>query len=186
VERRSDCELSGCFESEPTTESAAEDPAPQWLELGLAPALELGRGVVGASVLSTSLTLHTWNGLRLGVSYTPTLGILDGMEGCSTVTLCNNARWRASARAEYQFGTRGLRPWLAMELGRETWSGTDMTTSGFPEVSGVRTVWSGQAGLDGVIGGDDGSIGLGLFGSYTGHGDRSGLGAGVRLVMGFL
>ena len=183
MERRSDCELSGCLESEPSTE--AEDPPPQWLELGLAPAFELGRGVPGASVFSTSLTLRTWNGLRLGLSYTPALGIIDGMEGCSTVTICNNTRWRASARAEYQFGTRGLRPWLAMEFGRETWSGTDMTTSGFPEVSGVRTVWSGQAGLDGVIGSDDGSIGLGLFATYTGQTDGSGPGVGARLVMGF-
>jgi hypothetical protein len=140
---------------------------------------------VGASVFSTSLTVHAWDGLRLGASYTPTFGIIDGMEGCSTVTVCNNARWRASARAEYQFGTRGLRPWLAMELGRESWSGTDMTTSGFPEVSGVRTVWSGQAGLDGVIGNSDGSIGLGLFATYTGQGDGGGPGVGARLVMGF-
>jgi hypothetical protein len=185
VERRSDCALSGCLESEPTTESPAEDPPPQWLELGISPALELGRGVVGASVLSTSLTLRTWNGLRLGLSYTPTLGVIDSMEGCSTATVCHNERWRASARAEYQFGTRGLRPWLAMELGRETWSGTDMTTAGSPEISGVRTVWAGQAGFDGVTGSSNGSIGLGLFATYTGHDGGSGPGIGARLVIGF-
>ena len=184
MERRSDCALSGCLESDPST-SSTEDPPPQWVEIGLAPALELGRGAAGASVLSTSLTVRTWEGLRLGLSYTPTLGIIDGMEGCSTATICTDSRWRASARAEYQFGTRGLRPWLAMDLGRETWSGTDMTTSGFPEVSGVRTVWSGQAGFDGVIGSSDGSIGLGLFASYTRQSDGSGPGVGARLVMGF-
>jgi hypothetical protein len=72
-----------------------------------------------------------------------------------------------------------------MELGREAWSGTDMTTRGFPEVSGVRMVWSGQAGLDGVIGSDDGTIGLGLFAIYTGQSDGGGPGVGARLVMGF-
>ncbi len=60
-----------------------------------------------------------------------------------------------------------------------------MTTNGFPEVSGVRTVWSGQAGVDGVIGSDDGSIGLGLFATYTGQSEGGGPGVGARLVMGF-
>ncbi len=184
VERQSDCALSGCLESDPSTRPI-EAPPPSWLELGLSPALELGRGVVGASVLSTSLTLRTWNGLRLGLSYTPTLGIIDGMEGCSTATVCHNERWRAGARAEYQFGTRGLRPWLALELGRETWSGTDMTTAGFPEVSGTRTIWSGQAGLDGVIGDSDGSLGIGLFATYALQHDGSGPGVGARLAIGF-
>lgn len=181
----SDCELSGCFVADPPTE-AHEDPEPQWLQVGIAPALELGRGVVGAAVVSPFLTIRTWQGLRLGVAYTPDVGITDGMEGCSTVTICNNARSRVSGRAEYQFGTLGFRPWLALELGRERWSGTDMTTGGFPEVSGVRTVWAGQAGFDGVVGRKGGSIGLGLFATYIGQHDGGGIGAGARLVMGFL
>jgi len=185
VQDAEECERSGCFTVESSLdESTEEQNDPEWVQVGVAPAVELGREDTVAAVISPLLTIRTWQGLRLGASYTFDDTIIDGLEGCSTATICHDKRWRLSGRAEYQFGTRGFVPWLALELGREHWSGTDMTASGFPEISGTRTVWAGQAGFDAVIGQKD-AIGLGLFVSYVGQQDSHGLGAGARLIVGF-
>lgn len=170
-------------EDDETTDTKTPSVVPPLLELGVAPALETGRSVMVASVVSPTLTIRTWERWRLGGSLTPMIGHpLQSFEGCTPVRFCLSSSWRAAARAEYQVNDSGAaRPWAAIELGLESWRGMNMVEGPRPE-SGLTPIFVAQGGIDTVTRGSKATGGLGVFGGVVlGH-QGFGLQAGVRVA----
>lgn len=130
-----------------------------------------------------SVTFQVTDHLRLGGYASTTLGVVNGLEGCSTREHCYRGAWWAGGLAEAHLRPGSLLdPWVGIGAGRYTYRRGSLAEGKAVEEDGAEWEATPRAGLDLSFRPGGVYVGVGFYGGMSTA--TGGALAGTRVLVG--